>query len=160
MDEAARRLYNALLGEALIRLRRMRRDPQWQAARAIPRMHKQERNAAFAHLRHAYSFSNYALQAFAKQANGTWLAEHLDMVTAQTLATRAYRAVNRACLGQARRVRFKSRGRGISSLEGKRNGTGLRFVLQPPAEGSTGWFVWGKLHITVRVLGFAPQGCL
>jgi hypothetical protein len=149
--EAARCLYNALLGEALIRLRRMRRDPQWQAARAMPRTHKQERNAAFARLRHTYGFSDYALQAFAKQANGSWMAEHLDMVTAQTLATRAYRAVNRVCLGQARRVRFKSRGRGLDSLEGKRNDTGLRFVLQPPAEGNTGWFVWGKLCLAALI---------
>lgn len=34
--EAARCLYNALLGEALRRLHRMRADPAWQAARAIP----------------------------------------------------------------------------------------------------------------------------
>ncbi len=149
--EAARCLYNTLLGEALIRLRMMRRDSQWQAARAMPRTHKQERNAAFARLRHTYGFSDYALQAFAKQANGSWMAEHLDMVTAQTLATRAYRAVNRVCLGQARRVRFKSRGRGLDSLEGKRNDTGLRFVLQPPAEGNTGWFFWGKLCLTALI---------
>ena len=31
--EAARCLYNALLGEALRRLRRLRADPRWQAAR-------------------------------------------------------------------------------------------------------------------------------
>lgn len=36
------------------------------------------------------------------------------------LATRAYRALNQVCLGKARRVRFKSRGRGLSTLENKR----------------------------------------
>jgi hypothetical protein len=61
---------------------------------------------------------------------------------AQTLATRAYRALNRVCLGQARRVRFKSRGRGLSSVENKRNNTGLRFVLQPPEEGNAGYLLW------------------
>src|SRR5689334_12225714 len=49
--EAGRCLYNALLGEALKRLDKMRRDPGWQAARAIPRTRPQERGAAFSHLR-------------------------------------------------------------------------------------------------------------
>src|SRR5712691_3091704 len=105
--EVARCLYNALLGEALTRLRRMRTDPEWQAARAIPRSRKQERAAAFSRLRDEYSFSEYALHSFAKEANRTWIADHIDAVMAQTLATRAYQAVNRICLGKARNVRFK-----------------------------------------------------
>src|SRR5215469_18606379 len=48
----------------------------------------------------------------------------------------------RVCLGQARRVRFRSRGRGISSVENKRNNTGLRFVLQQPEEGNAGYLLW------------------
>jgi hypothetical protein len=40
--EAGRQLYNALLSEGQHRLRRMQADPAWQAARAIPRSHKQE----------------------------------------------------------------------------------------------------------------------
>jgi hypothetical protein len=145
--EAARCLYNARLREATSRLRRMREDPRWQEARAIPRTQKPERSSAFARLRLAYGFSAYALHTFAKQANRTWIADHLDAVTAQTLATRAYRAANRVCLGQAKRVRFRSRGRGLDSLEGKRNDTGLRFVLQSPQEGNQGWLVWGNDRI-------------
>ena len=61
---------------------------------------------------------------------------------AQTLATRAYRALNRVCVGEARRVRFKSRGRGLSSIENKRNDTGLRFVLQTPEAGNQGILIW------------------
>jgi hypothetical protein len=49
--EAARCLYNALLGEALKRLRQMRADPAWQEARAIPKTQKQERKQAFSQLR-------------------------------------------------------------------------------------------------------------
>src|SRR5260221_10037307 len=102
--EAARALYNALLGEALSRLKRMRADPAWQAARAIPRSQKQKRAAAFSHLRQEYDFSEYAFHDVAKRANCTWIADHIDAVTAQTLATRAYRAVNRICLGKAKKV--------------------------------------------------------
>ena len=48
--EAARHLYNALLGEAVRRLRRMRADVRWQQARLIPRSDKPARTAAFAAL--------------------------------------------------------------------------------------------------------------
>src|SRR5712692_11846117 len=89
-------------------------------------------------LREQYGFSEYALHAYAKTVRQAWIADHLDAVLAQTLATRAYDALNRVCLGEARRVRFKSRGRGLSSIENKRNDTGLRFVLHKPAEGNQG----------------------
>src|SRR6266568_6961112 len=114
--EAGRAFYNAVLSEGQRRLRQMRADPAWQEARAIPRTHKQERQAAFSALREQYGFSEYSLHEYAKQARVFWIAEHLDAVLAQTLATRAYQALNRVCVGEARRVRFKSRGRGLSSI--------------------------------------------
>ena len=112
--EVARCLYNTLLGEALARLHRMWADPAWQAARALPKTQKQERAAAFSHLRQQYGFSEYALHEFAKRANCAWIADHIDAVTAQTLATRAYQAVNRVCLGKAKR--YASRARGAVSI--------------------------------------------
>src|SRR5258708_6445438 len=108
--EAARQLYNAILSEGQRRLRLMRADPAWQAARAIPHAQKQERQAAFSALREQYGFSEYALHAFAKTARVSWLAEHIEAVLAQTLATQAYQALNRVCVGRAKRRRSKSRG--------------------------------------------------
>src|SRR2546421_8406547 len=140
--EAGRALYNAVLSEGQKRLRRMRADPAWQTARAIPRAQKQERLAAFSALRQRYGFSEYALHAYAKTARVCWIADHLDAVLAQTLATRAYQALNRVCVGEARRVRFKSRGRGLSSLENKRTDNGMRFVLHKPEEGNQGYLIW------------------
>src|ERR1051326_7480350 len=149
--EAARHLYNALLGEAVKRLRRLRADVRWQQARLIPRSDKQARKSAFAALRKEFGFSEYALHAFATQANTSWIADHLDANTAQTLATRAYHAANRVCVGQARRVRFRSKGRRLDSLEGKTNTQGIRFVLQPPQEGNQGWLVWGEERISALI---------
>ena len=140
--EAGRQFYNAVLSEGQRRLRRMKADPAWGAAQALPRTRPLERRAAFSALRQQHGFSDYAFQGFAKELRVSWLADHLDAVLAQTLATRAYRALNRVCVGQARRVRFKSRGRGLASLENKRNDTGLRFVLQTPEEGHAGYLVW------------------
>jgi hypothetical protein len=54
--EAARSLYNALLSEAMKRLRCMRHDPAWNKARTLPRFHKQERTQAFSQLRKKYRF--------------------------------------------------------------------------------------------------------
>lgn len=142
--EAARQFYNAVLSEGLHRLRMMRADPAWQAARALPQTHKQARHAAFAALRQQYGFSEYALHRYATTARVHWLADHLDATMGQTLASRAYQALQRVCLGQAKRVRFKSQGRGLDSVQGKRNDTGLRFVLQQPTEGNRGVVIWGK----------------
>jgi hypothetical protein len=141
--EVGRQFYNAVLSVGQRRLRQMRADPDWQAARAISRTHPQERRSAFSALRERYGFSEYAFHELARELRVSWLAEHLEAVLAQTLATRAYRALNRVCVGKARRVRFKSRGRGLSSLENKRNDTGLRFVLQPQENGrQLGFLLW------------------
>jgi hypothetical protein len=140
--EVGRQFYNAVLSEGQRRLRRMQADPAWQEARAIPRTHKQERRAAFSALRERHGFSEYAFHELARELRVSWLADHLDAVLAQTLATRAYHALNRVCVGVARCVRFRSRGRGLSSIENKRNDTGLRFVLQKPEEGNRGFLIW------------------
>jgi hypothetical protein len=140
--EAGRQFYNAVLSEGQRRLRQMRADPAWKTTRAIPRSRKLERAAAFSGLREQYGFSEYALHQTATVLRASWIAEHLDAVLAQTIATRAYHALNRVCVGKARRVRFKSRGRGLSSIENKRNDTGLRFVLQKPEEGNQGFVLW------------------
>src|SRR5262245_49307523 len=129
----------------------MRADVRWQQARLIPRSDKPARTAAFVALRKEHGFAEYALHAFATQANTSWIADHVDANTAQTLASRAYHAANRVCVGTARRVRFRSKGRGLSSLEGKTNTQGIRFVLQPAHEGNQGWLVWGKERISALI---------
>src|SRR5260370_19018104 len=83
--EAARALYNALLGEALARLHRMWADPAWQAARAIPKTQKRERAAAFSHLRQEDGFSESALHDFAKGATCTWIPAHTYAATSKHL---------------------------------------------------------------------------
>src|SRR5215472_7145641 len=141
--EAARCLYNALLGEANKRLHQMRNDPAWQSARTIPHSNKQERAQAFSALRKKHHFSEYELHEYAKVARTSWIADHIESTMAQTLATRAYQAVNRVCVDKAKRVRFRSQKRGIDSVEGKRNDVGLRFVLDPNA-GDGGFLIWNE----------------
>jgi len=147
--EAVRCLYNALLGEAMKRLRLMRSDSRWQGARQAAGT--QERTALFSQLRREYGFSEYALHAYSTRARTSWIADHLDSNTAQKLATRAYQAANRVCLGQAGRVRFKSKGRGLDSVEGKSNKTGIRFVLQAPEAGNASWLMWQRDRLAALI---------
>jgi len=58
--EAAQRLYNAVLGAALERLEVMRTDPDYAAARALPKK-TTGRTEAFAACRKRYGFDDYAL---------------------------------------------------------------------------------------------------
>jgi putative transposase len=81
------------------------------------------------------------MHGYAKSARVCWIADHVDSTMAQTLATRAYQAANRVCVGKAKRVRFRSKGRGIDSVEGKRNDVGMRFVLDPGV-GDGGFLIW------------------
>src|SRR6202043_3279403 len=97
----------------------------------------------------------YALHEFAKDANCSWIADHIDSMIEQTLATRAYQAANRACLGKAKKVRFKSKGRGLDSVENKRTDTGMRFVLDPNA-GDGGFLLWNEQVIPAIITWLDP----
>jgi hypothetical protein len=110
--EAARQFYNAVLSEGQRRLRRMRADPAWQAARTIPRSQKQKRQCAFAALRAQHGFAEYALHEEATALNCTWIADHVDAVLAQTLATRAYRALKEGVSGSGPARAFQEPGTG------------------------------------------------
>ncbi len=149
--EAARCLYNALLGEAIKRLKQMRADARWQEARSMAVAQKQQRSALFSQLRQAYGFSEYALHAYATEGRCGWIADHIDSNTAQKLASRAYQAANRVCLGQAKRVRFKSKGRGLDSVEGKTNKQSLRFVLQAREERKASYLLWQQDHLPALI---------
>jgi putative transposase len=59
--EAGRQLYNAVLGEAIRRLARMRWDPDFEQAKAMPK--GAARKAAFAALRVKHGFREYDLNA-------------------------------------------------------------------------------------------------
>src|SRR2546423_14526275 len=65
--EAGRQFYNAVLCEGQRRLRQMRADPSWQAARALPRSQKQERRAPLSGLRGQDGVSYLAPHAVAKK---------------------------------------------------------------------------------------------
>src|SRR5260370_35452783 len=64
--EVGRQFYNAVLSAGQLRLRRMRADPAWQAARPIPRTQKRARRAACVALRARYAVSGDAVHQLAQ----------------------------------------------------------------------------------------------
>jgi transposase len=129
--EAGRQVYNACLGESLRRLALLRQSKAYQAARRLPRGSKgsakaKARGEAFDVLRECYGFSEFSLHAYVTQFSQCWIGEHLDAVSLQTLATRAYRATNDHFLGKRGRPRFKSYSQ-LDSIEAKSNEAGIRW---------------------------------
>ena len=95
-------------------------------AREIAAPDDPARKERFREARAQHGFSEYALHDYAQQFGHSWLGDHLDSLTIQALATRAYRAANRLLVGKARRVRFKGRHQ-LDTVEGKTNTSGPRW---------------------------------
>lgn len=131
--EAGRQLYNAVLGEALRRLDRMKQSKAWAAARKLPKglsgsEEQKARSAAFSRIARAASFTDYDLQAYGTNCkNACWIGTHLDANTTQKIATRAFRAAQRYQFRTGGRPRFKPKWKMLESVEGKSNTSGLRW---------------------------------
>lgn len=129
--DAARQVYNACLGEALRRLNAMKNSTTFRAALCMKHTAdskpNDERKEAFTKARKQFGFSEYDLHSYAVQFGKSWLGEHLDANTIQTIASRAYRAVNEYAMKKRGKPRFKSKGRPMKSVQGKTNKQGIRF---------------------------------
>jgi hypothetical protein len=128
--EAGRQLYNAVLGEALSRLGKMREDAAFAVAKAMPSKVDEKINpakaVAFKELREKHAFRDYDLHKHPSLASDCWLRGHLDVQAAQKIATRAFKATERYSFGKSGRPRFKRYGE-LGSVEGKANAAGIRY---------------------------------
>ncbi len=117
---AAQQQYNALLGEALKRLRLMRADNRYKEARATYKQEgkKQAGRALFKKLVEEYRFREYDLHAYTKQWNkkGSFLSIGANI--SQRLATRVFNAVKQYEIGKRGKQRFKRKNR-LNSIEDK-----------------------------------------
>lgn len=150
--DCARMVYNACLGEALKRLRRLRESKAWRAARQLPRGPRgsdaaQKRTEAFREADKQAGFREYDLHAYAVQFSHSWLGEHLDSNTVQKVATRAWIAVRDYALGKKGKPRFKGKGQ-FDSVEGKTNKSGIAWHDRTVK--------WSGLELPARVDGTDP----
>ena len=127
--EFARQLHNATLGTALGQLQQLRQDSDWKKACRMPK--GKERSDLFRCLDRKYRLTEYDLHAvIAKHRQASGRKTELGINETQKIATRVYQAVNRYKLGLSGRPRFKSVHRGLRSIEGKSNKTGLKFNIE------------------------------
>jgi len=139
--DAARRVYNACLGESLKRARVMRQAAEHKVARALPAgepksAKRKARAKAFRQLRKTHEFDEYALHNYAKQFGYSYLGDHLDAQAVQKVATRAFNAVNEYVLGKRGKPRFKGHNQ-FDSVEGKCSICGIRWVENSRVEWNT-----------------------
>jgi putative transposase len=161
--EAARQLKNAILGEALRRLERMRRDPAYAAAKALPRgwtkpdatplqlVQAKARREAFSALRVKHGFREFDLHAHSSLSASSWIRQHLDINTAQKVATRAFKSAERYAFGQAGRPRF-ARYSEVKTVEGKSNTAGIRFRIVDGLDRILWSGAFGMLDLPLTVL--------
>lgn len=127
--EFARQLHNATLGSALGQLQQLRQDSDWNKACLMPK--GKEKTNLFKCLDRKYRLTEYDLHAvIAKHRQASGRKVELGISETQKIATRVFQAVNRYKLGLGGRPRFKSIGRGLRSIEGKTNKTGLKFNIE------------------------------
>ncbi|MEW6499017.1 MAG: transposase, partial [Cyanobacteriota bacterium] len=124
------------------RLELVRNSEAYQEARNTPKKDKKLRSERFKAARAVYRYSEYDVHEFAsKTAKASkWIAQKIDAQAVQTIATRAFKASERMLIGNAKKVRFKGKGR-YRSVEGKTNKQGIRFKDE--------CLVWGQLKISV-----------
>jgi transposase len=152
--EAARQMYNALLGEAMRRVRLIRQSKDFNRARSLkPTLrpgsgtNNPERKVLFKRARERYDFSEYALHSYVTRLRHSWLGDHIDSNTAQKLATRAYKAVEKVLFGQAKKVRFKGKNQ-MDSVEGKSNKSGIKWKGEAVE--------WGGLQLAALMTTLDP----
>ena len=86
-----------------------------------------KRTALFSKSRDAAHYTEYSLHAYVGiLCNSCWIGEHIDSLTAQKVASRAFQAVTDYQFGKHGKPRFKRKG-WMSSLEGKNNESGIRW---------------------------------
>jgi putative transposase len=120
--DAGRQVYNACLGECLKRLTLMRESKQYQRALKLER--GKERTQAFKAVNQKFGFEEYALHEYGAAIWHKWRTEDLDSLTVQTIATRAFKAVQQYAFGKRGKPRFKGVNQ-FDSLEGKTNTSGI-----------------------------------
>lgn len=116
-QQASRKIYNAVLGEALKRLDEMRRDKRWKQAGEMKK--GTEKNKAYKNLKDYYGFSKRSIEIYQKNIrNNGYLKDHINADVARPTFERAFNAVEEYLYGERGRPRFKPFQR-LNSLQAK-----------------------------------------
>jgi hypothetical protein len=131
LSECGLKLYNAVLAEALKRLKKIQNTHLYKETIKLSKTNpedKEKRKQNFKYLNETFGFTNSSLQTFGTKTknDSKFIAEHLGTHVCQKISTRAFKAVQKLAFKKAKKVNFKKRGEFIS-LEGKNNETFLTY---------------------------------
>jgi len=122
--DIGRRIYNACLNELGKRYRLMIESKEYQRTIKIPK-NDENRNLVLQELNKKYRLTEYSLHDFVKRMQHHF-SKDLDSFTVQKIATRCFKAFKGQIYHTAKKIHSKKYGE-LHSLEGKSNGTGLKF---------------------------------
>ena len=121
--ELSRKLYNALLGEGLKRLKSMRESKLYQQAQK--ETDKVKRRELFKEAEIKYNYGKFALNKYSTSLRVNEFKD-IDANTVQALSARATQAIDKLRFGNANRVNFIKYDE-MYSIEGLTNRQGIRF---------------------------------
>ncbi len=154
--EIGRKLYNSVLGKALNRYNEIIKTKRWRENQdSMSQVYKIEKDKAKAKklLREYYDIRKEMLKEFRLNEYSLHediklmqhkFKENIDSFTAQKIATRVWKSLNDNLFGKGEKVHFKSYNQGLSSLEGKSNKTGIRYIKDKHT------LEWNNLSVKVQ----------
>ncbi|MGP6139418.1 hypothetical protein [Jeotgalibaca sp. A127] len=145
----AERLYNKVLHHARTQLTELYKNRRYQAVlaerrQAIQAKDKKRETACNKELRDIqkmFGLTEYALHSRIGRMRPAY-EKHIDSFTAQKIASTVWVSVSSLLYGKGRQVRFKKFGQ-LDSVEGKTNGSGIRFKGDRVE--------WNKLVLPVKI---------
>lgn len=136
-------LQNAVTGGGWDRVQKMRKTPEWNDARSMPR--GKERTEAFCNLCNRFRLSEYDFHAdVALHRKASGRGHLIETSVAQKIASRAWISVERHMV-HGGSPRFVSSRRGLHSLEGKSNRQGIVWKADKKC------FIFCKHTFSVRI---------
>lgn len=155
--EIGRKIYNAVLGQALKRYKEMIKTKRWRENQInilnIYKVEKDDKKISklcrpYFNIKNnmlkEFRLNEYSLHTDVKSMQ-RYFKKNIDSFTAQKIATRVYKAIDDNLFGKGKEIHFKGVNKPLNSLEGKSNGTGIRYNIE------TNMFLWNGLEIPVKL---------
>jgi hypothetical protein len=157
--EIGRLIYNSVLGKALKRYNEMSKTKKWRnnqnvlanIYKSFKSYDKKELNKLcipYFDIKNVmlkeFRLTEYSLHQDVKSTQHTFKS-NVDSFTAQKVASRVWKALETNLFGKGEQVHFKGRNNQLNSLEGKSNGTGIRYDIE------TNTFKWNDLKIKTKL---------
>lgn len=154
--EIGRQLYNAVLNVSLKRYKEMIKTKRWRENQIqitnIYKIEKDDKKRKKLGQQYFYlkneMLKEFRISEYSLHADITKIRQHfknnIDSMTSQKIASRVWKAYEDVLFSDGEIPHFKQHNKGLNSLEGKSNSTGIRYIME------TNTLKWNKLKIKVQ----------